>query len=126
MSSEPATAGSRASGARQRDLGRVALPFREGADHHGWHPLAGQKNTWLLSMFITVFEGGFFILRDKTIDTPLINWLLCSFTRENTPSFDGVFSLVTLAQSIYKELVDEIIRWNDILSGVKHREAAAF
>ncbi len=34
--------------------------------------------------------------------------------------------MVTLAQSIYKELVDEIIRWNDILSGVKHREAAAF
>ena len=35
-------------------------------------------------------------------------------------------SLVTLVQSIYKELVDEIIRWNDILSGLNYRESAAF
>jgi hypothetical protein len=34
--------------------------------------------------------------------------------------------LVTLAQSIYKELADEIIRWNDILSGLNYRESAAF
>ncbi|MFZ1258450.1 MAG: hypothetical protein WAQ25_03190, partial [Candidatus Saccharimonas sp.] len=56
---------------------------------------------------------------------------------QKTPLFTGVNSvfrlaslekslMVTLVQSIYKELVDEIIRWNDILSGVKHREAAAF
>lgn len=39
---------------------------------------------------------------------------------------DKNIPMVTLVQSIYKELVDEIIRWNDILSGINHREVAAF
>ena len=72
-------------------------------------------------MFITVFEGGFFILRDKTIDTPLINWLLCSFTRENTPSFDGVFSLVSHVDITWNSFLPYLIQLTDKLEALGFR-----
>lgn len=37
-----------------------------------------------------------------------------------------LFTLVTLVQSIYKELVDEILRWNDILNGMGYKQSASF
>ena len=71
-------------------------------------------------------EGVTYNFYDKILRTPVLSPLHFSHNTKTTLPVKEESLVVTLVQSIYKELVDEIIRWNDILSGVKHREAAAF